>query len=84
MFKLFKKKPTNNITGSIIPVVRCIKYSPNIKPKTLKQTLIRNMAEELAQYTTFTEEEQENGSILLTARLDVLSKDPILEGEKKC
>lgn len=84
---LFSKKPVNSIAGNIVPIVRSVKYSPHIRPDLLKQTLVKNMVGELINYTTFRQETQENGVILLTARLDVLNRDPILEtteGVEKC
>lgn len=85
--QLFSKKPVNSIAGNIVPIVRSVKYFPNVKPDTLKYTLVKSMLGELINYTTFREETQENGVILLTARLDVLNRDPILEiteGGEKC
>ena len=85
--QLFSKKSVNSIAGNIVPIVRSVRYSPNVKPDLLRQTLVKNMLGELINYTTFREETQENGVILLTARLDVLNRDPILEnteGTGKC
>lgn len=65
--------------GGVIPIVKCIRYNSNINPQKLKEQLLKNMTQELMQYTQFEVEDKGDGTTLLSARLDVIRKDNIKE-----
>ena len=74
---LLKRRIKNEEFGSFVPIVKTIKISPNVSKEQLKFYLVKEMLAEISNYVYTTEEQQENGTILLTARIDVLRRDKI-------
>lgn len=79
-----KKKNIEEYCGTIIPLVKCVRYNSNISNvEVLKSNLIKMMMNELLQYTEFTSEDKGDGTILITARLDVVNRNDFIRVPKE-
>ena len=75
-----KKKNIEEYFGTIVPIVKCIRYNSNIKNvDSLKNNLIKMMIAELMGYTEFNIEDKGDGTVLLTARLDVVNRNDFVK-----
>ena len=74
----FERKKGNNVfTGSLIPIVKTIKYKNTLSNENvIRKQILNRMLPELMSYVVWYEEEQDD-IIKLTGRIDVLKRDNV-------
>lgn len=70
--KLFSKK--DYVEGSLIPIVKCIKFSHGMNEDVIRKQVVNRMIPELMNYIVW-EIEEDNGVSKLTGRIDVLHRN---------
>ena len=71
---LLSFKP-EEIAGSLIPIVKCTKYTEGLQEQYIKTQIVQKMLPELMNYIVWDAKKEENGVVLLSGRIDVLRRD---------
>lgn len=73
MFERFRKKPKGLFT--INPITKSIRYNSKLNDTVIKRQIVQKMLDEVILYTSFEITDMEDGTKLMTGRVDVIQKE---------